>query len=65
LFKNRSALLPRRKFLPSGGGGEKNLFLIIHGKTSVLIGHLKGVNIPLCKASNLNFSAVSNRILET
>jgi hypothetical protein len=30
---------PRRKFLPSGGGGEKKLFLIIIN----VLGHPKGV----------------------
>jgi hypothetical protein len=30
---------PRRKFLPSGGGGETKLFLIIVN----VLGHLKGV----------------------
>jgi hypothetical protein len=29
LFQKRSVLPPRRKFLPSGEGGEKKLFLII------------------------------------
>jgi hypothetical protein len=38
-FQKRSILPPRRKFLPSRGGGEKKLFLII---VSVL-GHPKGV----------------------
>jgi hypothetical protein len=28
-FQKRSILPPRRKFLPSGGGGEKKVFLII------------------------------------
>jgi hypothetical protein len=28
-FQKRSIFLPHRKFLPSGGGGEKKLFLII------------------------------------
>ena len=32
-------LPPRRKFLPSGGGGEKKLFLIIVN----VLGHPKGV----------------------
>jgi carbon monoxide dehydrogenase subunit G len=38
-FQNRSILPPRRKFLPSGGGGEKKLFLIIVN----VLGHPKGV----------------------
>ena len=38
-FQKRSILPPQRKFLPSGGGGEKKLCLII---VSVL-GHPKGV----------------------
>jgi hypothetical protein len=38
-FQKRSTLLPRRKFLPSGGGGETKLFLIIVN----VLGHLKGV----------------------
>jgi hypothetical protein len=39
-FQKRS-ILPhaRRKFLPSGGGGEKKLFLIIVN----VLGHPKGV----------------------
>jgi hypothetical protein len=39
-FQKRSTLPPQRKFLPSGGGGEKKLFLIIVN----VLGHLKGVN---------------------
>jgi hypothetical protein len=39
LFQKRSILPPRRKFLPSGGGGEKKLFLIIVN----VLGHPKGV----------------------
>jgi hypothetical protein len=31
---------PRRKFLPSGGGGEKKLFLVIG---NFVLGHPKGV----------------------
>jgi hypothetical protein len=38
-FQKRSILPPRRKFLPSGGGGEKKLFLIIVN----VLGHPKGV----------------------
>jgi hypothetical protein len=38
-FQKRSILPPRRKFLPSGGGGEKKLFPIIVN----LLGHPKGV----------------------
>jgi hypothetical protein len=38
-FQKRSILPPRRKFLPSGGGGEKKLFLIIVN----VFGHPKGV----------------------
>jgi hypothetical protein len=38
-FQKRSTLPPRRKFLPSGGGGEKKLFLIIVN----VLGHPKGV----------------------
>jgi hypothetical protein len=38
-FQKRSILPPRRKFLPSGGGGEKKLFLIIAN----VLGHPKGV----------------------
>jgi hypothetical protein len=39
LFQKKSILLPRRKFLPSGGGGEKKLFLIIVN----VLGHPKEV----------------------
>ena len=39
LFQKRSILPPQRKFLPSGGGGEKKLFLIIVN----ILGHPKGV----------------------
>ena len=39
LFQKRSILPPRRKFLPSRGGGEKKLFLIIVN----VLGHPKGV----------------------
>jgi hypothetical protein len=35
----RSTLPPRRKFLPSGGGGEKKLFMIIVN----VLRHPKGV----------------------
>ena len=35
----KSILPPQRKFLPSGGGGEKKLFLIIVN----VLGHPKGV----------------------
>jgi hypothetical protein len=38
-FQKRSILPPQRKFLPSGGGGEKKLFLIIVN----VLGHPKGV----------------------
>jgi hypothetical protein len=38
-FQTRSILPPRRKFLPSRGGGEKKLFLIIVN----VLGHPKGV----------------------
>jgi hypothetical protein len=38
-FQKRSTLPPRRKFLPSGGGGEKKLFVIIVN----VLGHPKGV----------------------
>ena len=38
-FQKRSTLPPRRKFLPSGGGGEKKLFLIIVN----VLGHPNGV----------------------
>jgi hypothetical protein len=38
-FQKRSILPPWRKFLPSGGGGEKKLFLIIVN----VLGHPKGV----------------------
>jgi hypothetical protein len=38
-FQKRSIFPPRRKFLPSGGGGEKKLFLIIVN----VLGHPKGV----------------------
>jgi hypothetical protein len=38
-FQKRSTLPPRRKFLPSGGGGETKLFLIIVN----VLGHPKGV----------------------
>jgi hypothetical protein len=38
-FQKRSTLPPRRKFLPSGGGGETKLFLIIVNVS----GHPKGV----------------------
>ena len=38
-FQKRSTLPPRMKFLPSGGGGETKLFLIIVN----VIGHPKGV----------------------
>jgi hypothetical protein len=38
-FQKRSTLPPRRKFLPSGGGGERKLFLIIVN----VLGHPKGV----------------------
>jgi hypothetical protein len=38
-FQKRSILPLRRKFLPSGGGGEKKLFLIIVN----VLGHPKGV----------------------
>jgi hypothetical protein len=39
LFQKISTLPPQRKFLPSGGGGEKKLFLIIVN----VLGHPKGV----------------------
>jgi hypothetical protein len=39
LLQKRSILPPQRKFLPSGGGGEKKLFLIIVN----VLGHPKGV----------------------
>jgi hypothetical protein len=39
LFQKLSILPPRRKFLPSGGGGEKKLFVIIVN----VLGHSKGV----------------------
>jgi hypothetical protein len=39
LFQKKYILLPRRKFLPSGRGGEKKLFLIIGN----VLGHPKGV----------------------
>ena len=38
-FQKRSTLPPWRKFLPSGGGGETKLFLIIVN----VLGHPKGV----------------------
>ena len=38
-FHKRSTLPPRRKFLPSGGGGEKKLFLVIGN----VLGHPKRV----------------------
>jgi hypothetical protein len=38
-FQKRSILPPRRKFLPSGGEGEKKLFLIIVN----VLGHPKVV----------------------
>ncbi len=38
-FQKRSILPPWRKFLPSGAGGEKKLFLIIVN----VLGHPKGV----------------------
>jgi hypothetical protein len=38
-FQKRSTLPPWRKFLPSAGGGEKKLFLIIVN----VLGHPKGV----------------------
>jgi hypothetical protein len=38
-FQKRSTLPPRRKFLPSGRGGETKLFLIIVN----VLGHPKGV----------------------
>jgi hypothetical protein len=38
-FQKRSIIPPRRKFLPSGEGGEKKLFLIIVN----VLGHPKGV----------------------
>ena len=38
-FQKRSILPSRRKFLPSGEGGEKKLFLIIVN----VLGHPKGV----------------------
>ena len=38
-FQKRSILSPQRKFLPSGGGGEKKLFLIIAN----VLGHPKGI----------------------
>jgi hypothetical protein len=38
-FQKRSILPPQRKFLPSGGGGEKKLCLIIVN----VLGHPKGV----------------------
>jgi hypothetical protein len=38
-FQKRSVLPPQRKFLPSGGGGDKKLFLIIVN----VLGHPKGV----------------------
>jgi hypothetical protein len=38
-FQKRSTLSPQRKFLPSGGGREKKLFLIIVN----VLGHPKGV----------------------
>ena len=37
-FQKRSILPSQRKFLPSGGGGEKKLFLIIVN----VLGHPKG-----------------------
>jgi hypothetical protein len=39
VFQKRSIFPPGRKFLPSGGGGEKKLFLIIVN----VLGHPKGV----------------------
>jgi hypothetical protein len=39
VLTKRSTLPPQRKFLPSGGGGEKKLFLIIVN----VLGHPKGV----------------------
>ena len=39
LFQKRYTPPPRRKFLPSGGGGETKLFLIIVN----VLGHPKGV----------------------
>jgi hypothetical protein len=38
-FQKRSTLPPQRKFLPSGGGGEKKWFLRIVN----VLGHPKGV----------------------
>jgi hypothetical protein len=38
-FQKRSIFRPRRKFLPSGGGGEKKLFLIIVN----VLGHPMGI----------------------
>jgi hypothetical protein len=38
-FQKRSTLPPQRKFLPSGEGGEKKLFVIIVN----VLGHPKGV----------------------
>jgi hypothetical protein len=38
-FQKRSTLPPWRKFLPSAGGGEKKMFLIIVN----VLGHPKGV----------------------
>jgi hypothetical protein len=38
-FQKRSILPPQRKFLTSGGGGEKKLFLIIGN----VLGHPRGV----------------------
>jgi hypothetical protein len=39
LFQKRSTLPPRRKFLPSEGGGKRKLFLIIVN----VLGHPKGI----------------------
>ncbi len=39
MILERSILPPQRKFLPSGGGGKKQLFLIIVN----VLGHPKGV----------------------
>jgi hypothetical protein len=64
-------LPPRRKFLPSGGGGEKKLFLIIVN----VLGHPKGVggltsyflrgggmdvfwNDPMCLSTSGNYTQV-------
>jgi hypothetical protein len=44
-FQKRSTIPPRRTFLPSRGGGEKNLFLIIGS----VVGHPKEVGVNLTK----------------